>query len=86
MVLVAPIIAHGIYDTIIFTVDVSSNVIAILLMLSFIAFCFFLWKFGFKKISQHQAEDKVDMQNKAEEALSEEKETVYNNDENTKVM
>ena len=51
-----PVLAHGIYDTIIFSLDVTGSP-AILLILAVIYFCFKLWKIGKRRINEHLARD-----------------------------
>lgn len=51
-----PVLAHGIYDTIIFSLDVTGSP-AILLILAVNYFCFKLWKIGKRRINEHLARD-----------------------------
>lgn len=53
MTLVAPILAHGIYDSILMVSDVVSEGLATLLTILFYVFIFLLWRLCLKKISQH---------------------------------
>jgi RsiW-degrading membrane proteinase PrsW (M82 family) len=54
MALIAPIVAHGIYDTIAFTVGLNISVgLSVMLMLLFLVFCFYLWKWAAKSIKRH---------------------------------
>ncbi len=53
MTLVAPILAHGIYDSILMVSDVVSEGFATLLTILFYVFIFLLWRLCLKKISQH---------------------------------
>ena len=53
MTLLAPILAHGIYDAILMVSDVVSEGWAILLTIVFYVFIFLLWRLCLKKISQH---------------------------------
>ena len=54
MALIAPIVAHGIYDTIAFTVGLNISVgLSVMLMLLFRVFCFYLWKWAAKSIKRH---------------------------------
>lgn len=48
----APILAHGIYDSILFVIDVSPAVSGIL-MVVFLFFCWKMWKLGIRKIAEH---------------------------------
>lgn len=57
MALIAPIVAHGIYDTIAFTVGLNISVgLSVMLMLLFLVFCFYLWKWAAKSIKSHVGE------------------------------
>ena len=53
MTLLAPILAHGIYDAILMVSDVASEGWSLLLTIVFYVFIFLLWRLGLKKISQH---------------------------------
>ncbi len=58
LILAAPIIAHGIYDTIAFSSDIMpaiSGLITILL----IFFCFKMWKYASKSIADHLRRDGI---------------------------
>lgn len=66
----APVIVHGLYDTILFGTSVLvekyikiseslAGLISIIFTALFIYFCFKMWKFGSLKIKQHIANDKV---------------------------
>lgn len=55
MTLAAPILAHGIYDSILMVSDVVSEGLATLLTILFYVFIFLLWRMCLKKISQHVA-------------------------------
>ena len=51
--LVAPVIAHGLFNTILRTVGVSTSVsVQLLLLVVFISFCYALWKFANKRIKE----------------------------------
>ena len=56
LVLIAPIIAHGLYDSILFIIDVTPAVSSILLIV-FLVFCRKMWKYGSKKIKEHLERD-----------------------------
>lgn len=56
LVVAAPILAHGLYDSILFVMDVSPALSGAL-MLVFLFFCFKLWKFGTRKIAEHLNDD-----------------------------
>lgn len=53
MTLIAPILAHGIYDAILMVSDVVSEGWATLLTIVFYVFIFLLWRLCLKRISQH---------------------------------
>ena len=52
LALVAPILAHGIYDTIVFATTLPL-VPEILLNIVFVVFCFLLWRWASKSIKKH---------------------------------
>ena len=56
LVVAAPVLAHGLYDSILFVMDVSPALSGAL-MLVFLFFCFKLWKFGTSKIAEHLNDD-----------------------------
>ena len=58
-VLGAPILAHGIFDSILFTTDVVPEVLALVLMIAFIIFCNSLRKQASKRIRAHLVNDGV---------------------------
>jgi len=53
MTLLAPILAHGIYDAILMVSDVASEGWSLLLTIAFYIFIFVLWRICLNKISQH---------------------------------
>ena len=53
MTLLAPILAHGIYDAILMVSDVVSEIWAALLTIAFYIFIFVLWRICLDKISEH---------------------------------
>lgn len=54
MTIIAPIMAHGIYDAILFVVGTTiSEWLSAILMLLFTVFCFYLWKTASKAIKKH---------------------------------
>lgn len=78
MVIAAPVIVHGIYDSILFataalaeSLSVISEGIAAVVILVFVAvfiyFCFKMWKFASLKIKEHIERDKEDMEKSKEE-------------------
>ena len=56
LVLVAPIIAHGLYDSILFIIGVTPAVSGILVIV-FLVFCHKMWEYGSKKIKEHLERD-----------------------------
>lgn len=57
MVILAPILAHGIYDSILFALDVTYPAVALLLLVVFLAFCFLMWHYVASRIREHMARD-----------------------------
>lgn len=58
LVLVAPIIVHGLYDSILFVINITPAISGIL-MIVFIVFCHKMWKYGRKRIQEHLGRDGV---------------------------
>ncbi len=58
LTLAAPILAHGIYDTIAFSMDILPGISLAITILLFI-FCYKLWKYGSKSIKEHLERDGV---------------------------
>ena len=56
LILVAPIIAHGLYDSILFITNVTPAISGILLIV-FLLFCHKMWKYGSKSIQEHLLRD-----------------------------
>lgn len=56
LVIVAPVVAHGLYDSILFTINVTPAV-SIVLVILFLILCHRMWKLGNKKISEHLDRD-----------------------------
>lgn len=56
LILLAPIIAHGLYDSILFIINVTPSISGILLIV-FLVFCHKMWKYGSKKIKEHLNRD-----------------------------
>ena len=56
LVLIAPILVHGLYDSILFIINVTPAVSGILLIV-FLVFCRKMWKYGSKKIKEHLERD-----------------------------
>ncbi len=57
LVLAAPILAHGLYDSILFTIDVTP-ILSGLLTIVFLVFCHRLWKYGSARIVEHLERDR----------------------------
>lgn len=56
LVLIAPIVAHGVYDAILFVSDVTPAISGILTVI-FLVFCHQMWKYGSKSIKEHLSRD-----------------------------
>lgn len=56
LILVAPIIVHGLYDSILFVGNVTPDLGGVLLIV-FLIFCHKMWKYGSKKIKEHLDRD-----------------------------
>lgn len=56
LILIAPIIVHGLYDSILFIINVTPAISSILLIV-FLAFCHKMWKYGSKSIQEHLKRD-----------------------------
>lgn len=56
LILVAPIIVHGIYDSILFIINVSPAISGVLLIV-FLVFCHKMWKYASKRIVDHLCRD-----------------------------
>ena len=56
LILVAPIIVHGLYDSILFIINVTPAISGILLIV-FLVFCHKMWKYGSKRIADHLCRD-----------------------------
>lgn len=53
LTIVAPIIAHGLFNTILMTIQVLTSVlIQVLLLKGFIVFCYILWRYANKRIKE----------------------------------
>ena len=56
MTIVAPIVAHGVFDAILFISGVQEyQWVSVILMLVFVIFCFYLWKWASHSIKRHMA-------------------------------
>lgn len=56
LIIVAPIIVHGLYDSILFIINVTPAISGILLIV-FLVFCHKMWKYGSKNIQEHLHRD-----------------------------
>ena len=56
LILVAPIVVHGLYDSILFIINVTPAISGVLLIL-FLVFCHKMWKYGSKRIADHLCRD-----------------------------
>ena len=55
-ILAAPIIVHGLYDSILFIINVTPAISGVLLIV-FLIFCHKMWKYGSKSIADHLCRD-----------------------------
>lgn len=58
LILVAPIIVHGLYDSILFIINVTPAISGIPLIV-FLLFCHKMWKYGSKSIQEHLQRDLI---------------------------
>lgn len=58
LILVAPIIVHGLYDSILFIINVTPAISSVLLIV-FLVFCHKMWKYGSKSIQEHLKRDLI---------------------------
>lgn len=56
LILAAPIIVHGLYDSILFIINVTPAISGVLLIV-FLIFCHKMWKYGSKSIADHLCRD-----------------------------
>lgn len=56
LILIAPILVHGIYDSILFSINVTTTISGIL-MIVFLVFCVKMWKYASKRIQEHLRRD-----------------------------
>ena len=59
LALIAPIVAHGLYDAILMMVDVVPDIVQLILVILFLAFCYILWRYASKKIKKHLKRDGI---------------------------
>lgn len=52
LILLAPILVHGLYDSILFIINVTPAISGVLLIV-FLVFCHKMWKYGNKSIKEH---------------------------------
>ena len=58
-ILAAPIIVHGLYDSILFIINVTPSISGIL-MIVFLVFCHKMWKYGSCRIKEHILRDSTE--------------------------
>ncbi len=58
LILVAPIIVHGLYDAILFIINVTPAISGVL-MIVFLIFCHKMWKYGSRSIREHLQRDNM---------------------------
>lgn len=56
LILIAPIIAHGLFNSILFVMSVTPAISGVLLVV-FLVFCHKMWKYGSKRIKEHLHRD-----------------------------
>lgn len=56
LILIAPILVHGLYDSILFIINVTPTISGILPIV-FLVFCHKMWKYGSKSIADHLCRD-----------------------------
>ena len=56
LILIAPILVHGLYDSILFIINVTPTISGIL-QIVFLVFCHKMWKYGSKSIADHLCRD-----------------------------
>lgn len=60
LILIAPIIAHGLFNSILFVMSVTLAISGVLLVV-FLVFCNKMWKYGSKRIKEHLLRDNNDI-------------------------
>ncbi len=65
LILIAPIIVHGLYDSILFIIKITPAISAILLIV-FLIFFNKMWKYGSKSINEHLQRDSCNLNEKQE--------------------
>ncbi len=56
LMLIAPILAHGAYDSVLFSMQVDPT-LAVVLLIAFLLLCYKLWKYGKRKVREHLDRD-----------------------------
>lgn len=56
LILIAPIIAHGVYDSILFIINVTPAISGILIV-AFLIFCHKMWIYGSRRLKEHLERD-----------------------------
>lgn len=64
MVVAAPVLAHGIFNSILFAFALVPSYMILLMVIVFLVFCCMLWKLGSRKIKEHLARDEEDFMNR----------------------
>lgn len=57
MVLLVPILLHGLYDTMLFSFKTLHPVAVLVVFVTFLFFCFKMWKYAARRIEEHLARD-----------------------------
>lgn len=57
LIIIAPILVHGLYDSILFIMNVTPAISGVLFIM-FLIFCHKMWKYGSKSIKEHLNRDK----------------------------
>lgn len=67
MVLFVPILLHGLYDMMLFSLGTLPPVLILVVFVTFLVFCFRMWKYAARRIEEHLARD-VDFASEEERA------------------
>ena len=67
MVLLVPILLHGLYDTMLFSIGTLPKSLVLVMFVAFLVFCFKMWKYAARRIEEHLARD-VDFASEEERA------------------
>lgn len=67
MVLIVPILLHGLYDTMLFSIGTLPKSLVLVMFVAFLVFCFKMWKYAARRIEEHLARD-VDFASEEERA------------------